>query len=132
MYKRNVGTKGVEARLYGALFAGPGLAAGCIIFGLTAIQSVHWIAPCVGLVIILSTSYSNLEEYVLMDSVGLYDISSLFRISVGMLWVPCLICCGSYVVSPYFTGIVFPTIHQPGKSASSSFGKQAYSRCSIP
>jgi len=57
MYKRNVATKGVEARLYGALFAGPGLAVGCIIFGLTAIQSVHWIDPCVGLVIILSMSF---------------------------------------------------------------------------
>jgi hypothetical protein len=62
MYKRNVATKGVEARLYGALFAGPGLAVGCIIFGLTAIQSVHWIAPCVGLVIILSTSYISHHE----------------------------------------------------------------------
>lgn len=56
MYKRNVATKGVEARLYGAMFAGPGLAVGCIIFGLTSVESVHWIAPCVGLVIILSTS----------------------------------------------------------------------------
>jgi hypothetical protein len=56
MYKRNVGTKGVEARLYGAMCAGPGLAVGCIIFGLTSIESVHWIAPCVGLVIILSES----------------------------------------------------------------------------
>lgn len=57
MYKRNVKTKGVEARLYGAMCAGPGLAVGCIIFGLTAIESVHWIAPCVGLVIILSKSF---------------------------------------------------------------------------
>jgi hypothetical protein len=55
MYKRNVATKGVEARLYGAMCAGPGLAIGCIIFGLTSVESVHWIAPCVGLVIILST-----------------------------------------------------------------------------
>jgi hypothetical protein len=63
MYKRNVATKGVEARLYGALFAGPGLAVGCIIFGLTAIQSVHWIAPCVGLVIILSMSPTSISEW---------------------------------------------------------------------
>jgi hypothetical protein len=62
MYKRNVATKGVEARLYGALFAGPGLAVGCIIFGLTAIQSVHWISPCVGLVIILSMSPTSTSE----------------------------------------------------------------------
>jgi hypothetical protein len=54
LYKRHVGKHGVEARLYGAMAAGPGLAVGCIIFGLTAIPSVHWIAPCVGLVIILS------------------------------------------------------------------------------
>ena len=79
MYKRNVATKGVEARLYGALFAGPGLAVGCIIFGLTAIQSVHWIAPCVGLVIILSKSYIwSLRKANV--SVGVYYLSSLFRL----------------------------------------------------
>jgi hypothetical protein len=79
MYKRNVATKGVEARLYGALFAGPGLAVGCIIFGLTAIQSIHWIAPCVGLVIILSTSSTSFLSSS-DSSVGIYDLSSLFRL----------------------------------------------------
>jgi hypothetical protein len=62
MYKRKVGTKGVEARLYGAMFAGPGLAVGCMIFGLTAIESVPWIAPCVGLVIILSTFLTQTQR----------------------------------------------------------------------
>ena len=81
MYKRNVATKGVEARLYGALFAGPGLAVGCIIFGLTAIQSVHWIAPCVGLVIILSKSYIwSMRMRKANVSVGVYNLSSLFRL----------------------------------------------------
>lgn len=58
IYKSKVGKHGVEARLYGAMAAGPGLAVGCIIFGLTSIESVHWIAPCVGLTIILMSAYT--------------------------------------------------------------------------
>ena len=61
LYRQHVGKHGVEARLFGAMAAGPGLAVGCIIFGLTAIPSVHWIAPCVGLVIILSKPLPRLS-----------------------------------------------------------------------
>lgn len=118
MYKRNVATKGVEARLYGALFAGPGLAVGCIIFGLTAIQFVHWIAPCVGLVIILSTSYSaRLCSWDgADDSVGIHDLPSLFRLSFRMLWFPRFIRCCGHVVLTYPPRVFFPIVYQSSQS----------------
>lgn len=114
MYKRNVATKGVEARLYGALFAGPGLAVGCIIFGLTAIQSVHWIAPCVGLVIILSMSFAC--PLIRTDSsVGIYNLSSLLRLPFRVLWFPRFLSCCSHVIPTNSTRLIFPLIHQSGE-----------------
>ena len=113
LYKRHVGKHGVEARLYGAMAAGPGLAVGCIIFGLTAIPSVHWIAPCVGLVIILSKSSTLTGIGTVADriSVGIHDLSSMFRLSVGMLWFSCLICRRSDVLSSYPTWFIISHVH---------------------
>ncbi|WRT66787.1 uncharacterized protein IL334_003750 [Kwoniella shivajii] len=58
LYKKNVGRIGVEARLYAACAAGIVFAIGCVIFGLTSIPSVHWIAPCIGIAIILAAAYT--------------------------------------------------------------------------
>jgi len=129
MYKRNVATKGVEARLYGALFAGPGLAVGCIIFGLTAIQSVHWIAPCVGLVIILSMSIASSSIHT-DSSVGIYDLPSLLRLPFRVLWFPRFLSCCSHVIPTNSAGIIFPLIHQSSMFLRTPPGRKLTCRCS--
>ncbi|OCF57017.1 hypothetical protein L486_05874 [Kwoniella mangroviensis CBS 10435] len=58
LYKRNVGRIGVEARLYAPCAAGIVFAIGCIIFGLTSVPNVHWIAPCIGIAIILAAAFT--------------------------------------------------------------------------
>ncbi|WVQ96557.1 hypothetical protein IAU59_003662 [Kwoniella sp. CBS 9459] len=58
LYRRNVGRVGVEARLYAPMAAGIVFAIGCIIFGLTSISSVHWIGPCIGIVIVLAAAFT--------------------------------------------------------------------------
>ncbi|OCF35086.1 hypothetical protein I316_03126 [Kwoniella heveanensis BCC8398] len=58
LYRRNVGRVGVEARLYAPMAAGIVFAIGCIIFGLTSIPSVHWIGPCIGIVIVLAAAFT--------------------------------------------------------------------------
>lgn len=124
IYKRKIGKHGVEARLYGAMLAGPGLAVGCIIFGLTAIQSVHWIGPCVGLTIILSTfmpftpSLTEVELCLWANtvSVGIHNLSSRIRLPVGMLWIPRLVCSCRHVLPANPARLVLPHVHQPGES----------------
>ncbi|OCF32630.1 drug transporter [Kwoniella heveanensis BCC8398] len=58
MYRRKVDQKGIEARLYGSMVAGLTFAAGCYIFGLTASPNVHWIVPCIGIVIIIASVFT--------------------------------------------------------------------------
>ncbi|WVR06701.1 hypothetical protein IAU60_003733 [Kwoniella sp. DSM 27419] len=58
LYRKNVKRVGVEARLYAPMVAGIVFAVGCIIFGLTSIPSVHWIAPCIGIVIVLAAAFT--------------------------------------------------------------------------
>ncbi|WVQ98033.1 hypothetical protein IAU59_005155 [Kwoniella sp. CBS 9459] len=58
MYRRRVDKKGIEARLYASMVAGLTFAAGCYIFGLTASPSVHWIVPCIGIVIIIASVFT--------------------------------------------------------------------------
>lgn len=60
IYRRKAAKRGVEARLYAPMVAGVLFAAGCFVTGFTAIPSVHWIGPCVGLTMILS---EQLEEH---------------------------------------------------------------------
>ena len=36
------------------MISGLMFAVGCIIFGLTSVPSIHWIAPCIGIVILMS------------------------------------------------------------------------------
>ncbi len=53
LYRRHVKKHGVEARLFAPMAAGVLFPIGCIIFGLTSIPSVTFIAPCIGIAIIL-------------------------------------------------------------------------------
>lgn len=56
VYRAKAPVKGVDARLYAPMFAGVFFAGGCFITGFTSISSVHWIAPCIGLAMLLGKS----------------------------------------------------------------------------
>ncbi|WWC59282.1 uncharacterized protein I303_101833 [Kwoniella dejecticola CBS 10117] len=57
IYRRRVSIDGIEARLYSPMVGGIGLAIGCVWFGLTSLPSVHWILPCIGIVIIIASIF---------------------------------------------------------------------------
>ncbi|GMK56019.1 hypothetical protein CspeluHIS016_0210750 [Cutaneotrichosporon spelunceum] len=79
MYRRHAPTKGVEARLYGAMAGGVLFAAGCFICGLTCLPTVHWIAPCIGIVLILTAVmgiYITAFTY-LAECYGIYASSAI-------------------------------------------------------
>jgi hypothetical protein len=48
-----VAKHGMEARLYAPMIGGIALAGGCFWYGFTSVNNVHWIVPCIGLVIII-------------------------------------------------------------------------------
>ncbi|WVR04612.1 hypothetical protein IAU60_001623 [Kwoniella sp. DSM 27419] len=78
-YRRKVGKKGIEARLYAPMIAGLTFAAGCFIFGLTGTPSVHWVVPCIGLVIItgsIFTMYISAFVYI-SECYGAYASSAI-------------------------------------------------------
>jgi len=52
-------------------------------------------------------------------SVGIYDLSSLFRLPFRMLWFPRFLSRGSHVISTYLTRIIIPLIHQSSKPSTS-------------
>ncbi|KAL1411719.1 hypothetical protein Q8F55_002685 [Vanrija albida] len=54
IYRRRAAKDGVDARLYAPMLCGILFAVGCYINGFTSISSVHWIAPCIGLTIVLA------------------------------------------------------------------------------
>ncbi|KAL1406579.1 hypothetical protein Q8F55_008285 [Vanrija albida] len=58
LYKANAPKRGVEARLYAPMAAGILFAIGCYITGFTAVKSVHWIGPCIGMVVVLTAVMS--------------------------------------------------------------------------
>ncbi|WWC86940.1 uncharacterized protein L201_001820 [Kwoniella dendrophila CBS 6074] len=58
VYRRKVDKKGMEARLYAPMVAGVTFAIGCFIFSFTATPSVHWIAPCIGIVVIIASVFT--------------------------------------------------------------------------
>ena len=60
--RRKVAKHGVEARLYAPMVAGIAFAVGCYIFGFTSLPSIHWVVPCIGLVILLGKPLDMLFE----------------------------------------------------------------------
>ncbi|WWC67915.1 uncharacterized protein I206_101833 [Kwoniella pini CBS 10737] len=58
IYKRKVEKRGIEARLYAPMAAGLTFAIGCFIFSFTATPSVHYIVPCLGIVIIIAAVFT--------------------------------------------------------------------------
>ncbi|KAL7418993.1 hypothetical protein Q5752_006677 [Cryptotrichosporon argae] len=55
VYVRQAPSHGVEARLYAPMVAGITFAVGCFVFGFTSAPPVSWVAPCVGIVIIIAS-----------------------------------------------------------------------------
>lgn len=53
LYRKFAPTRGVEARLYTPMVAGVTFALACFITGLTALPNVHWIASCIGQVLMI-------------------------------------------------------------------------------
>lgn len=79
MYRRHSRERGVEARLYGAMVGGILFAAGCFICGFTCLPNVHWIAPCIGVVLILTAVmgiYITAFTY-LAECYGIYASSAI-------------------------------------------------------
>lgn len=69
VYRRQAPKHGVEARLYAPMVAGILFFVGCFITGFTSIPTVHWIAPLIGVAILLAaimsiyiTSFTYLSE----------------------------------------------------------------------
>lgn len=56
VYRIKAPKRGVEARLYAPMVAGIFFAIGCFITGFTSVKDVHWIAPCIGITVILGES----------------------------------------------------------------------------
>ncbi|KAG8932743.1 hypothetical protein FRC02_000644 [Tulasnella sp. 418] len=58
LYQRYVKVKGPEARLFAAMVAGILLPIGCFIYAWTCNREIHWIAPCIGIIIIILGIYT--------------------------------------------------------------------------
>ncbi|TXT07257.1 hypothetical protein VHUM_03427 [Vanrija humicola] len=79
IYRKRAAKRGVEARLYAPMLCGILFAVGCYINGFTSISSVHWIAPCVGLTIVLAAVtliYVTAFTY-LSECYGMYASSAI-------------------------------------------------------
>lgn len=79
MYQKNVARIGAEARLYAAMGAGITFVIGSLIYAWTSYSFVHWIAPCIGVTIIIAsifTIYLSVFNY-LADSYLIYASSAL-------------------------------------------------------
>ncbi|KIY71160.1 MFS general substrate transporter [Cylindrobasidium torrendii FP15055 ss-10] len=79
LYQHNYALRGPEARLYGACFAAISLPVGMFIYAWTSFSFVHWIAPVIGIfVLILSTYIIFVAVFTyLADSYGPYASSAL-------------------------------------------------------
>ncbi|KAK8847392.1 hypothetical protein IAR55_005250 [Kwoniella newhampshirensis] len=58
VYRRRVEKDGIEARLYAPMIAGVTLSLGCFLYGFTSVSTVHWIVPCIGIVIIIASIFT--------------------------------------------------------------------------
>ncbi|AFR97650.2 drug transporter [Cryptococcus neoformans C23] len=79
IYRRRVHLDGVEARLYAPMVAGITFALGCFLFGFTSLQSIYWLVPCIGIVIIIAsclTIYISAFVY-LSECYGSYASSAI-------------------------------------------------------
>lgn len=77
--RRKVAKRGIEARLYAPMVAGVTLAIGCFWYGFSSTPSVHWIVPCIGLVIVIAsilTIYITAFVY-LSECYGSYASSAI-------------------------------------------------------
>jgi len=79
LYRDNYPRVGVEARLYSACVAGITFSLGAFIYAWTSYPQVPWMAPCIGIVVIVAslfTIYQAAFNY-LADSYMLYASSAL-------------------------------------------------------
>ncbi|RSH92160.1 hypothetical protein EHS25_008575 [Saitozyma podzolica] len=79
IYRRKVAKRGIEARLYAPMVAGVTLAIGCFWYGFSSTPTVHWIVPCIGLVIVIAsilTIYITAFVY-LSECYGSYASSAI-------------------------------------------------------
>ncbi|KAJ9115904.1 hypothetical protein QFC22_005047 [Naganishia vaughanmartiniae] len=53
LYRKNVATRGPEARLYAAMVGGVCFAVGCFIYAWTSFPDVTYVAPCIGIAIVI-------------------------------------------------------------------------------
>lgn len=58
MYSKNVARIGAEARLYCAMGAGISVTIGGLIYAWTSYSYVHWIAPCIGITIMVTAIFT--------------------------------------------------------------------------
>ncbi|KAJ9115745.1 hypothetical protein QFC24_006928 [Naganishia onofrii] len=83
LYRKNVATRGPEARLYAAMLGGICFAAGCFIYAWTSFPHVTYIAPCIGITVAvfgIFCIYLGVFNF-LADSYSVYASSAL----AGML-----------------------------------------------
>ncbi|KAJ9105073.1 hypothetical protein QFC19_003705 [Naganishia cerealis] len=79
LYRKNVATRGPEARLYAAMFGGICFAVGCFIYAWTSFPHVTYIAPCIGIAVAvfgIFSIYLGVFNF-LADSYTVYASSAL-------------------------------------------------------
>jgi len=79
LYRENVATRGPEARLYSACAGGFITVIGCFIYAWTSYSHIHWIAPCIGItVLVLGLFHIYLAVFnYLADAYLIYASSAL-------------------------------------------------------
>ncbi|KAJ9108018.1 hypothetical protein QFC20_003587 [Naganishia adeliensis] len=79
LYRKNVAKRGPEARLYAAMVGGVCFAVGCFIYAWTSFPDITYIAPCIGIVIVIFgifCIYLGVFNF-LADSYTIYASSAL-------------------------------------------------------
>ncbi|KAI5449238.1 hypothetical protein NCC49_005217 [Naganishia albida] len=79
LYRKNVATRGPEARLYAAMIGGILFAMGCFIYAWTSFPHITYIAPCIGITICvfgIFSIYLGVFNF-LADSYTIYASSAL-------------------------------------------------------
>ncbi|KAJ9107641.1 hypothetical protein QFC21_001101 [Naganishia friedmannii] len=79
LYRKNVATRGPEARLYAAMLGGICFAVGCFIYAWTSFPYVTYIAPCIGITVAvfgIFCIYLSVFNF-LADSYTVYASSAL-------------------------------------------------------
>ncbi|KAJ9112210.1 hypothetical protein QFC20_002391 [Naganishia adeliensis] len=79
LYRKNVATRGPEARLYAAMLGGILFAVGCFIYAWTCFPHITYIAPCIGITVVvfgIFSIYLGVFNF-LADSYTIYASSAL-------------------------------------------------------